>query len=121
MIAKYNRYSLLLGVAGIVLQVAGVILADYDAARPLEVGEMRVEWGPSLIKFGVLFWTAGLASYAMAKRRASWWGLFGLLGLPGLYSPYLTFLSLLGLVVLALLPDRSGGSTLVSEPGPSDR
>jgi hypothetical protein len=120
MIAKYNRWSVLFGVLGIVLQIAGVILADSDAARPLTVRDMRVEWGPSLIKFGVLFWTAGLASYAMAKKRASWWGLFGFLGLPGLYNPYLTFLSLLGLVVLALLRDRSGGSTAVGEPSPAD-
>jgi hypothetical protein len=121
MIAKYNRWSFLFGVPGIVLQFAGVILADSDAARPLEVGEMRVEWGPSLIKFGILFWTAGLASYAMAKKRASWWGLFGLLGLPGLFSPYLTFLSLLGLVILALLKDRSGEPAVPVEPGPPDR
>jgi hypothetical protein len=121
MIAKYNRYSLLFGVSGIILQVAGVLLAQSDPARPLTVREMRVEWGPSLIKFGVLLWTAGLASYARAKGRASWWGLFGLLGLPGLYSPYLTFLSLLGLAVLALLQDRSGGSTVPGEPGPPDR
>ena len=121
MIAKHNRWSFLFGVTGIVLQVAGVIVSNSDAARPLEVGEMRVMWGPSLIKFGVLFWTAGLAAYAMAKGRPSWWGLFGLLGLPGLYNSYLTFLSLVGLVVLALLQDRSGGSAVQAEPAPPDR
>jgi hypothetical protein len=121
MIAKYNRWGLLFGVTGIVLQVAGVMLADHDAARPLTVREMRVEWGPFLIKFGVFFWTAGLASFAMAKGRASWWGLFGLLGLPGLYSPYLTFLSLVGLVVLVLLKDRSGASAVAPKPSLPDR
>jgi hypothetical protein len=85
------------------------------------VGEPWVEWGPSLVSFGVLLWTAALASYAMAKGRASWWGLLGLLGLPGLYNPYLTFLSLIGLVVLALLKDRSDESVVVSEPGPPAR
>src|SRR5262249_50653879 len=100
MIAKYNRRGFLLGVPGILLQVAGMWVAQSENARPLEVGETRVLWGPSLVAFGVLFWTAGLASYAMAKGRSSWWGLFGLLGLPGLYQWYLTALALLGLVVL---------------------
>jgi hypothetical protein len=121
MIARYNRWSFLFGVPGIVLQVAGVLVAESDAARPHPVGEPWVEWRPSLVSFGVLLWTAGLAAYAMAKGRASWWGLLGLLGLPGLYSPYLTFLSLVGLVVLVLLPDRSGGSAVAGEPGPPGR
>jgi hypothetical protein len=118
MIAKYNRWSFLLGVPGLVLQVAGVVVAHSQAARPIPVGETRVEWGPSLVSFGVLLWTAGLASYAMAKGRASWWGLVGLLGLPGLYQPYLTLFSLVGLVVLALLADRSGGSAGAAESAP---
>ena len=121
MIAKYKRWSILFGVPGIVLQFAGVLVAQSNAARPHPVGEPWVEWGPSLVSFGVLLWTAGLAAYAMAKSRASWWGLFGLMGLPGLYSPYLTLLSLLGLVVLAVLSDRSGGSTVAGEPGSVDR
>lgn len=109
MIAKHSRRSLLLGVPGILLQIAGVLVAQSQAARPIAVGETRVVWGPSLAALGMLFWTAGLASYAMAKGRSSWWGLFGFLGLPGLYEEYLTALSLLGLVVLALLEDRAGG------------
>ena len=111
MIAKYSRRSLLLGVPGILLQVAGMFVAQSNDARPIESGETRVMWTASLINLGVLFWMAGLASYAMAKGRSSWWGLFGLLGLPGLYRWYLTALSLIGLVVLALLKDRSDSRT----------
>jgi hypothetical protein len=48
----------------------------------------------------------------MAKGRASWRGLVGL------YQPYPTALSLLGLVVVALLPDRSGGSPGQEGAGP---
>jgi hypothetical protein len=120
MIARYNRWSFLLGVPGIILQVAGVLGIEFDAPRSFQVGEARIEWVSSLITFGILFWTAGLAAYAMAKGRASWWGLLGLLGWVGLYQIWLTFLSLIGFVVLLLLPDRSGGSAVESEPDASD-
>jgi hypothetical protein len=120
MIAKHTRWSFLFGVLGIVMQVEGV-LAQSDTVRPHPVDAPRVYWAPSQVAIGVFFWTAGLASYAMAKGRASWWGLVGLLGLPGLYRPWLTFLSLFGLVVLVLLKDRSAASAVASESGPPDR
>ena len=111
MIAKYLRRSLLLGVPGFLLQFAGVLVMFTQDKTPIPVGGTRVMWGPSLIMFGLLFWTAGLAYYAMAKGQSSWWGLSGLLGLPGLqYATYLTGLSLMGFVVLVLLSDRYAGS-----------
>jgi hypothetical protein len=113
MIAAQTRRSLLLGVTGVLLQVGGVLLHELHGSKPLVPGETRVVIGPWLATVGVLFWTAGLAFYAMAKGQSSWWGVTGLLGLPGLYEPYLTALSLFGLVILAVLPDRTAGP-----PGP---
>jgi hypothetical protein len=88
--------------------------------------------GPSLVTLGVLLWATGLAAYAMAKGRASWWGVLGLLGLPALtaltaqlglpghYRSYQIALSLVGLIVVAPLPSRSVASSEADGSGPPD-
>jgi hypothetical protein len=127
MTAKYTRRGLVLGAPGLLLQFSGVLVTHVQAATA--AGATRVVWGPSLVTLGVVLWTAGLASYAMAKGRASWWGGLGLLGLPALtalaglpgpYQPYLPALSLVGLVIVTLLPGRPGESSAAGGSGQPD-
>jgi len=88
MIKRYNNISLGLGIPGVILQVAGNILARSNP----EAG-INVLWAlVALVGTGLLI--AGLSYYAIAKGRSPWWGLCG-------------FLSCIGLLILALLKDRA--------------
>ncbi len=81
---KYNRFSLLLGVPGILLQLFPSVLG----AAP----NSTAATGTYCLGVGLLI--VGLAYYAKSKNRSGWWGLMGLL-------------SIVGLIVLAILKDRS--------------
>jgi len=72
-----NNISLVLGIPGIVIQVAGKI----TGLMPLTIA-------------GSVLLIAGLGFYAMAKERSPAWGLLGLL-------------SILGIIILAFLKDES--------------
>jgi len=75
MIKKYNNISLVWGILGIVLQIAGTVI------------------GQNLILIlGTVFLTIGLAYYAKAKGRSPVWCLMG-------------FLSIIGLIILSYLKD----------------
>lgn len=85
MIPEYKR-STNIGVGlGIVLQIAGRILAhDGGALRPL---------GGLVVLGGAVLFIWGCAQYAKGKGHSPWFGAFGLL-------------SIIGLLVLYFLPDR---------------
>lgn len=86
--ARLNRQSLLLGIPGIALQIAGMYVANMRTNNVVyAIG------GNAIMLLGTAFLIGGLALYAKAKGHSGWFGLFGLL-------------SCLGLVILALLPDR---------------
>jgi hypothetical protein len=85
MIARYNNISLALGAPGIILQIAGYVMAQNPQQQ--QVGFL-VQLG------GTVLLIAGLAMYAKAKGRSPAWGLMG-------------FLSLIGLIVLACLKDET--------------
>lgn len=88
MIKRYNSLSLSLGVPGIILQIAGNIVARVNEETPIA--------GLAVLAalVGTVLLIAGLSYYAIAKGRSGWWGLCG-------------FLSLLGLLILALLKDHA--------------
>jgi hypothetical protein len=77
MIARYNNYSLALGIPGLLIQIGGLV-----AQRP------------PITLVGTVLLMAGLAFYAKAKGRSPAWCLMG-------------FLGLIGLIVLALLKDQA--------------
>ena len=83
--ARQNRLSLLYGVPGIGLQIAGALTPEaFPRGSPL----------PLLISLaGTALLLVGLGYYAKAKGHSAVWCLMG-------------FLSCIGLLVLALLPDR---------------
>ena len=86
MIAEYNKKSLVFGIPGIILQIAGNFMRTPNGLfTPL--GWLAVLGGTALL-------LVGLAFYAKAKGRHSAWCLFA-------------FLSLIGLIVLACLKDKS--------------
>lgn len=88
MIKRYNSLSLSLGVPGIILQIAGNIVARVNEETPIAgLAVLAALVGTALL-------IAGLSYYAIAKGRSGWWGLCG-------------FLSLLGLLILALLKDHA--------------
>ena len=76
MIAKYNNISLLLGIPGLVIQMAG-------AVRSM----------PIVFVIGTILLITGFSFYAKAKGRNPAWGLFGLL-------------SWVGILVLALIKEK---------------
>ena len=90
MIAKYNRISLLLGIPGILLQIAGNVMTRSMA----EGGSPMALLGLPLMLLGTVMLMVGLAFYAKAKGRHPAWCLMGLL-------------SLVGLIVLGCLKDKS--------------
>jgi len=83
--AKKNRTSLMLGVVGLLLQLASIFTVPV-----FEQGSSV----PSIILFsGIALLIVGLAYYAMAKGQSPLWDLLGLL-------------SIIGLIFLVCLPDR---------------
>jgi hypothetical protein len=76
MIAKYNNISLLLGIPGLVIQMAGAVKSN-----------------PALFVIGTILLITGFSFYAKAKGRSPAWGLFGLL-------------SWVGILILALLKEK---------------
>jgi hypothetical protein len=87
---KENNISLLLGVPGLIMQIAGTFVAS---AAQQQGGSPLIGNGISLV--GTLLLISGLCFYAIAKGRSPLWGLMGLL-------------SCIGLIVLAILKDESG-------------
>jgi hypothetical protein len=86
--ANENRKSLVWGVSGIVVQIAGMVLTSVSETRFLSsIGLIVMSAGFALL-------TAGLVYYAKAKGRHPTWGFMGLL-------------SGIGLIVLACLQDRA--------------
>ena len=86
MIKRYNQLSLLLGVPGLILQIAGRFLQNAEGfITPMG-------WIISLA--GTVLLLVGLAYYAKSKGRHPAWCLFALL-------------SIIGLIVLALLKDKA--------------
>jgi len=83
--ASENRKSLMFGVPGIVLQIAGNVKMRSEPEDAL---------GLVLALVGTVLLIVGLAFYAKAKGRSPAWGLMGLL-------------SIIGLIVLALLKDHA--------------
>lgn len=88
MIAKYNRMSFVWGVPGILLQIAGNILAQ-GAQSALTA---RLGLVVALVGTGLLL--VGIASYALAKGRHPAWCLLALL-------------SIIGVVMLLFLKDKA--------------
>jgi hypothetical protein len=88
MIKRYNNLSLALGAPGLILQIAGNVIANANAGTPTAV------WGIPIALVGTALLIAGLSYYAIAKGRSGWWGLCG-------------FLSCIGLVILAMLKDEA--------------
>src|SRR5262245_55219449 len=87
MIARYNNISLAFGVPGIILQIAGNVMA-----RP---GSSSIGAGIAVLLVGTVLLIVGLAYYAKAKGRSEVWCLMG-------------FLSLIGLIVLAMRQGVAG-------------
>lgn len=79
MIRKYNRISLVVGIPGLLVQLAGFMTEQ-----------------PFLKVVGTLLLLVGLAYYAKAKGRNPAWCLMALL-------------SIVGLLVLAILKDLANG------------
>jgi Ca2+/Na+ antiporter len=89
MIARYNRLGFVVGVPGLVLQIAGCFLAD-----PQQQGSRLLLTSVCML-FGTVLLMIGLSYFALAKGRSPVWGL-------------MTFLSLVGVLVLVALKDQSG-------------
>ena len=90
--AVKNKRSLMLGIPGIILQIAGMIplhLVDPPTLASAVSAMLLLLAGTAL-----LVW--GLALYAQSKGRSAVWCLMG-------------FLGLIGLVVLGVLPDLTLG------------
>ena len=114
MIAKYNRWSIVSGVPGLILLTAAGLTADReDVLTPL---------GKCFSLFGFALLLIGLAFYAKAKGRCPAWCLLPFLCSIGWVALTLlirgqseptsdwrlgSFLSVIGWIVLALLRDRS--------------
>ena len=81
MIKRYNNISLLSGVPGLILQIAGRVINE-----------------PLVMLVGTILLMIGLAYYAKAKGRHPAWCLMG-------------FLSIIGLIVLACLKDHEERSS----------
>jgi hypothetical protein len=91
MIASDNRTSWLFGVPGILLQIAGQVLAQmYAKSSPPDLMLAFGSLGLSLI--GTMFLLIGFAYYAKAKGRNPSWCI-------------LAFFSIFGLIVLYCLKD----------------
>ncbi len=89
--AALNRKSLMLGIPGIVLQIAGnVMVRTTDPNNPDGV---MLGGGVLLSLIGTVLLIIGLSWYAKAKGHSGWLGLLGLL-------------SIIGIIVLAVLPDK---------------
>ncbi|HEV2972930.1 MAG TPA: hypothetical protein VGY55_23380 [Pirellulales bacterium] len=84
MIARYNSISLLAGVPGIILQIAGQVVMRTNPSHEA-IGALVAIAGTALLMLG-------LAYYALAKGRNPAWCLMGLL-------------SIIGIIVLACLKD----------------
>jgi hypothetical protein len=88
MIARYNRWSFVFGVPGIILQIAGTFIGPWGAY--------------SSILLGTVLLMIGLGYYAKAKGQSFAWCAAG-------------FLSVLGLLLLLLLEDKSESTQGVGE------
>jgi hypothetical protein len=85
MIKRYNNLSFLFFVPGIVVQIAGEVMANSASPGLLAI---------VLLIGGTALAITGFSYYALAKGRSAAWGLAG-------------FGGVIGLLVLALLKDRS--------------
>ncbi len=101
MITEYNRKSLMLGIPGIILQIACYVAASLIAnqakahgATPADTSLIFACLGGQLL--GTILLIVGLCFYSKAK------GYTPVLGLLGLFS-------CLGLLILAVLPDKTKG------------
>ena len=97
MIAKYNRWSLMFGVPGVIVQIAGVSVFHLGQRGPTLPGALS-------ILFGGILLTIGLAFYAKAKGRSFAWCIMGIFGI-------------IGLAVLAALEDKAKS---IEEAGEED-
>ena len=95
MIAKYNRWSFVFGVPGIVMQIAGYFMAGLGQGATASLGAF-------FMVFGIFALMIGLAYYAKAKGQSWAWCVAA-------------FLSVLGLLLLLLLEDKSGSRRAVGE------
>ena len=100
MIAEYNRKSLALGIPGLLLQIACVLLSNLLTAKAKTGGNPPPESLALLLALGTLAGSVllivGLCFYAKAKGYSAVLGLLGLL-------------SCIGLLILAVLPDKTKG------------
>ena len=92
MIKKYNNLSFLFGIPGIILQVAGVMMAEKTTAPGQEINPEG--WALVAVLAGTLMFLVGLAYYAKAKGRSPAWCL-------------LAFFSCFGLLILYFLKDHT--------------
>lgn len=95
--AALNRKSLTFGIPGIILQLAGNVMANMGTSNPQNPNWAMALGGLAVALVGTALLIYGLALYAQAKGQSGWWGLMGLL-------------SCIGLLVLALLPDKTKGA-----------
>jgi hypothetical protein len=120
MIARYNRWSFVLGVPGLALLFAAGGTADAEDNLTL--------LGKCFSLFGFALLLIGLAFYAKAKGRCPAWcllpwlcgmGWFALTLVRGKFEPtdlrLGPFLFVIGWIVLALLKDRSKPTSEVEE------
>ena len=85
MLAEYKTKTNIGAGLGIVLQIAGRVLAAQSDALALH--------GFALSLVGLVVFIYGCFCYAKGKGHSPWWGLLGLL-------------SIIGLIILVFLPDR---------------
>jgi hypothetical protein len=91
MLASENRKSLMFGIPGIVLQLAGnFMMPSVDQAGASGAALL----GLCVALLGTALLIVGLGFYAKGKGHHFAWGLMGLL-------------SIIGIIVLAILPDRN--------------
>ena len=90
--AALNRKSLAIGVPGLIIQFAGVLLPMVMgvAEQPDHPAHL---YGTVIMFAGLIMLIVGLGLYASAKGYSRYMGLLGLL-------------SILGLIILAVLPDK---------------
>jgi len=102
MIAKYNRRSLAIGVPGLLIQFACVILIDAcrTSSEGLATSSFLSIDTLLILGFllGIILLIAGLCYYSKAKGYSALLGLLGLASAPGL-------------LILSCLPDRMKNQT----------
>jgi hypothetical protein len=98
MIAEYDQKSLKLGIPGLLLQIASILIINFYASKRKAGQAIPPDWLGYLLLAGKVLGSVmliiGLCYYAKAKGYSAVLGLLGLL-------------SCIGLFVLAVLPDRA--------------